>query len=386
MLSPVYITGIGAFLPNAPIPNNQIENIIGRINGQDSPAGPVVLDNNKIVSRHYAIDPQTGQATHTNVQMTVRAIERALENSRHRVTDLELLSCGTASPDVLAPGHASMVHGELKGRPMEATSFSGVCACGMSSMRYAFMSVQTEQVRLAAATGSELFSIRIRADRYRSVSNDVDAKTMASSPIMGFDKEFLRYMVSDGAGCVIMSGKPRSEGRSLRVDWIDGISLANEYATCMYIGGMKDRKTGAIKGWLEESDIHQAVDKNYFVPSQDIRLLKDKITQASMQALMPIVEKRGLRFEEYDWFLPHLSSFYFKNNVMNAIKNATGYSIPDERVFTNLATAGNTGSASIYVMLEEGWRTDRFKVGEKILCMVPESGRFTFYLMQLTVT
>ena len=56
-----------------------------------------------------------------------------------------------------------------------------------------------------------------------------------------------------------------------------------------------------------------------------------------------------------------------------------------DRWFSNLETRGNTGSASIFIALEEAWRTGRFAPGETILLAVPESGRFSFAFAHLTV-
>jgi len=62
-----------------------------------------------------------------------------------------------------------------------------------------------------------------------------------------------------------------------------------------------------------------------------------------------------------------------------------GFHIPYERWFTNLTTKGNTGSASIYIMLEELFHSDKLNKGDKILCFIPESGRFSICYMLLTV-
>ena len=62
-----------------------------------------------------------------------------------------------------------------------------------------------------------------------------------------------------------------------------------------------------------------------------------------------------------------------------------GIAIPEDKWYTNLYERGNTGCASIFIMLDEFIRTRRLKAGEKILCMVPESGRFNCAYMQLTV-
>jgi 3-oxoacyl-[acyl-carrier-protein] synthase-3 len=62
-----------------------------------------------------------------------------------------------------------------------------------------------------------------------------------------------------------------------------------------------------------------------------------------------------------------------------------GFSIPSERWFTNLAWKGNTGSASIFVILEELFHSDRLREGQKLLCFIPESGRFSMAYLLLTV-
>jgi 3-oxoacyl-[acyl-carrier-protein] synthase-3 len=56
-----------------------------------------------------------------------------------------------------------------------------------------------------------------------------------------------------------------------------------------------------------------------------------------------------------------------------------------EKWFTNLAYKGNTGSASIYVMMEELFHSDKLKEGQKMLCFIPESGRFSVAYILLTV-
>ena len=58
--------------------------------------------------------------------------------------------------------------------------------------------------------------------------------------------------------------------------------------------------------------------------------------------------------------------------------------IDEEKWYSNLYTCGNTGTASIFVMLEEFVRTHDIKPGQKILCHVPESGRCLngFFLLE----
>lgn len=59
--------------------------------------------------------------------------------------------------------------------------------------------------------------------------------------------------------------------------------------------------------------------------------------------------------------------------------------LDESRWYSNLATRGNTGAASIFIALEEAWREGRFAPGESILLAVPESGRFSVGFAHLTV-
>jgi 3-oxoacyl-[acyl-carrier-protein] synthase-3 len=62
-----------------------------------------------------------------------------------------------------------------------------------------------------------------------------------------------------------------------------------------------------------------------------------------------------------------------------------GFHVPHEKWFTNLTYKGNTGAASIYVMLEELFHSDKLKEGDKVLCYIPEIVRFSIAYMLLTV-
>ena len=72
----VYMNDISAFLPNDPVDNDHIQDIIGRIHNLPSRIKNRVLNNNKIEKRYYAIDPATGRLTHTNAQLTAEAVRR----------------------------------------------------------------------------------------------------------------------------------------------------------------------------------------------------------------------------------------------------------------------------------------------------------------------
>jgi 3-oxoacyl-[acyl-carrier-protein] synthase-3 len=373
----VYITRLSKFLPNEPVTNKGIEDFLGMVDGTPSKAKPIILRNNQIKTRYYALD-ENGNFTHSNAGLTVEAV-KALFDDNFEAADIDLLACGTTSPDQLLPSHASMVHGELMDKPVEIISPAGSCCSGMHAMRYAYLSVLAGEREYAVCTGSEKFSSWIQAKFFRK---EPDKRTdIKKKPIVAFEKDFLRWMLSDGAGAALLSSKPNPDRRSLKIEWIESGSYANQLKTCMYAGGEK-MADGSFKGW-KEYEPEEILDKTIFSLRQDVTLLGDNIVPVGNEFLLDIIKRRGLDVRDIDWFLPHISSEYFRSQIADEL-DRTHFHIPQERWFTNLSRLGNVGAASIYFMLEELFNSDKLKKGDAILCMIPESARFSYVYAMLT--
>ena len=377
----VYITDMAMYMPNDPVNNEEIENVLGQINNVPSRAKRVVLKNNGIKSRYYAIDRETGNMTHTNAQLAAEAVRGLKPYADYSPEDIECLCCGTTSPDLLFPGHALMVQGELGLSPLEAVTTAGICISGMLAFKYAFMNVATGMSQNAVAVGSELASSFMRAKFFagrNGTPHNIDEK-----PILGFDSDFLRWMLSDGAGAAFLSDAPNPGGISLRIDWIDYLAFAGEIETCMYGGGVKG-EGGRVAGWRQMEAIAPAEQKHLMAVKQDIRLLDHNIVQTFERVLSTSIKKHGMTPDAVDWFLPHYSSAYFRDKFFKGLQNID-FEIPYDKWYTNLPTMGNTGSAAIYIILADMMRSGRLKKDERLLCFIPESGRFAHCFMHLTV-
>jgi 3-oxoacyl-[acyl-carrier-protein] synthase III len=381
MTRSVYVTNTSSFLPNPPVDNDNMERILGQVGDRPSRARRVILRSNGIQTRHYAIHPETLQPTHTNASMTAEAV-RKLGDEFFPLSKLESLACGTSIADQLMPNHASMVHGELKLQPIEAVATSGVCLSGVAAISYAFMAVASGMRRNAIAAGSELSSAMMRAHNF-SAETDAQIADLETRLELAFEKDFLRWMLSDGAGAMLLEPEPRPGQMSLRLDWVDLISYAGEIETCMYAGGVK-QEDGSIKGWstMPSSERERI---SVMAVKQDVKLLNENIVRYSVEKpLSALVEKRRIHPDDYAFFLPHYSSGFFRDKIYEGMKRI-GFDIPQDRWYTNLPVRGNSGSASIYIIIDELRRSGLLRQGDKLLCYIPESGRFAAGYMQLTV-
>ena len=374
----VYINRFSAFFPNEPVANDDMEQYIGLVNAKSSLSKRLILGKNGITSRYYALD-KSGQVTHTNVEMAANAV-RGLVDEKLPLNKIDLLACGTASPEQVMPSHGVMVHGELKGsRHTEVVSFAGSCCTGMQALKYAYFSILADDSENAVCVASERLSAWMVARYFEKESELINQ--LSKKPILAFEKEFLRWMLSDGSVAILLQNKPAESGLSYRIEWIELTSFANEIDTCMYAGGEKNEK-GEFQGWssyLEE----EWLTRSLFSLKQDTKLLDEYIIKLGGRFLREIAAKRNFDPASVEWFMPHLSSMYFEEKI-EAELDVCNYDIPKEKWFLNLPTIGNVASVSPFAMLEEINRSGRVKKGDRLLLMVPESARFSYAFALVT--
>lgn len=376
----VYITNLAKFLPGTPVSNDEMEGLLGQVANKPSRARKMVLRSNKIVSRYYAIDKISGQMTHTGAQLAAEAIKK-LDFQEFSIQNIQCLATATSVPDQIMPNQAVMIHGELGIPPCEAIATSGICVSGMAAMKYAYMAIASGSHDNAVAVAAELASIVMRGENFNS-EIEQKVKELESKPELAFEKDFLRWMLSDGAGAVLLQKAPRKNGTSLSINWLEIMSYANEIEACMYSGA---EKVGhQLKGWNSYSG-QERDQQSIMSVKQDVKLLNDQVIYYTVErALSDIRKKHDINAKDIDWFLPHYSSNFFRQKVYDGLVNID-FKIPFDKWFTNLSHVGNVGSASIYIMLAELYASGKLKTGQKILCYIPESGRFSSSFMLLTV-
>jgi len=150
----------------------------------------------------------------------------------------------------------------------------------------------------------------------------------------------------------------------------------------MYAGTSSSANVNGLT-WLDYPDFESASQAGAINLKQDIRLL-DQVVKTGVAHYFELIDKHKINPGKVDWLCCHYSSEFFKEPIKQLMRKG-GAEIPDQKWFSNMATKGNTGSASIFIMLEELMYSGKLEEGQTILCMVPESGRFVTSFMLLRV-
>ena len=355
-----YITSTGSFLPWSPIENEDIHQYLGKVLGEGRVRNKILAVNG-IQSRHYALDKKQN-ATHSIYELASGAVKDCLpENGT--APRVDYLSAGTTYAPTLAPGLSSLLHDQLSkdkiiNHSLEINSNSGICSSGAQALVNAARAVKSGEAQAAVCVGVEQSSIGLRSKAFRTVY-DLPAILKDVRSSKWFMSVFLRFMLSDGAGAFLLEPQPREQGLSLQVNWTYSRSFANKAPLCMQL------------------------QSRPLMLTQDVRILAKYMAPLSKEAVVGALCEHDETLDCYSMVLPHMSSYYFEP----AVKRIMAELSPEREIpyWTNLRTAGNTGAASIYIMLDEYLKTQPVTPGDRLLLFVPESGQFNFVLISLTV-
>ena len=358
-----FITDTGSFLPGPAIDNDTMQRYIGELDGETK-IKRQVLTMNGIRSRHYALqEDQT--PTHDVYQMAALAVEACLENATYS-TPISYLSAGSTYTPLSGPGISSILHDRLAQRqklpyPLEVNSNSGICTSAATAFINAYRAIRTGEHATALCVGTEQASHALKST---AIQPEYDLETMEADLKQSewFKAVFLRFMLSDGAGaCLLQNDNENVSGRpSFEVNWTFSQSFAHEAPLCMKMENRHERLT------------------------QDVNILSKYLFTCAKKFVRAALARHDETLDQYQAILPHMSSFFFQRRMERIMREFTQDPSQPVPYWTNLATAGNTGAASIFLMLDEYRRTQSPQPGERILLFVPESGQFNFVLISLT--
>ncbi|MBA3531523.1 MAG: hypothetical protein H0T73_06325 [Ardenticatenales bacterium] len=355
-----YITSTGSYLPGEPVDNESIGKYLGDVIGEER-IRRKILQANGIQTRYYALDKKQN-ATHSLYELAAEAVKTCLPQDRTSL-NINYLSAGTTHAPLLAPGLSSILHDQLSkdkviSHPLEINSNSGICSSGAQAIVNATRAVRSGDAETAICVGVEQPSVGLKSKAFRTTYDIPDTlrNVMSSKWFMSV---FLRFMLSDGAGAFLLEQRPSEQGLSLKVNWTYSRSFANQAPLCMQL------------------------PSNPMILSQDIKILSKYMAPLSKKVLEDALCEHEETLDCYTMFLPHMSSYYFEPTVKKVLADLS----PNREIpyWTNLRTAGNSGAASIFIILDEYLKTQPVADGDRILLFVPESGQFNYVIISLSV-
>ena len=301
------IVGTGSYLPARVITNFDLER---RMDTTDA----WIRERTGIERRHVIADDES------NVDMAEHAARAAIAASGLQPTDIDMISYGTTTPDLVFPNSGALLQARLGCRGAPAFSLEAACSGFIYALAVADKFVRTGDVRCALVVGSEVLS---RITDYSDRSTAI--------------------LFGDGAGAVVLTASEEPGIISTRLH-ADG-----SYQNLLYCTGGPAR--GAAPGNMRRGDY--------------IRMAGSEVFKLAVTLLGRVVEEtllvNNLEQSQINWLVPHQANL----RIIHAV--AKKLDMPMERVIVTVQDHGNTSTASVPLALDVGVRDGRIKRGDLLL-------------------
>lgn len=303
------ITGIGAFLPEYRLNNQEISEMV-------ETTDEWIMQ--RIGIKERRILKEEGKATS---DMGSLAVKQLLAKTGVNPEEIDLLICATITPDSPLPATANLICN--KAGLVNAWSFDLVAAC--SGFVYALTTgakfIESGQYKKVIVLGADMMS---------TITN---YKDRATCPLFG-----------DGAAAVLLEPNFENLGVIDHINKVDGSGSAYLHI-----------KSG---GSLRPVSFETIVNEEHFVYQEGQTVFKFAVSNMADVAL-EMMNKHSLKGEDLAWFVPHQANM----RIIDAVGRRMG--IDKERVMVNIQNYGNTTAATIPLCLYDF--EEKLKKGDNII-------------------
>lgn len=305
------IRSIGHFVPAGILSNTDLEKLVD-------------TNDEWIFQRTGMKERRKCSYDETTSTIATKASQEALDRAGIDPKDIDLVICGTISPDMVFPSVACTVQDQIGATNAGAMDISAACAGFIYSLSVGSAMVKSGQVNRVLVIG---------ADCLTKFTDYTDRSTA--------------ILFGDGGGAVILEAQEDTNRGILETVLMSDGSGA-EFIN-LEVGGAK------YPAWDPRSDAH----RKYIV------MAGNEVYRFAVNAMYDACEKclalAGMDESGIDLFVPHQANSRIIESAAKKLK------LPDEKVYMNVHKYGNTSGGSIPLGLYEAEQEGRLKQGDVVM-------------------
>lgn len=265
----------------------------------------------------------------TTKTLGAEASRRALADAGVLASEIDLIICATATPDLTFPATAALIQAELGIPVCIAFDVQAVCSGFVYAMTIADAMLQAGQGTTALVIGAETFS-----------------------RILDWSDRTTCVLFGDGAGAAILRSVPAAEAGNKGV-LAHALRADGRQSELLYVdsGASNGGRIGKLK-------------------MQGQAVFRHAVGNIS-EAIAACCEKAGVSVDDVDWFVPHQAN----KRILDGVARRMG--LPEDKVIVSVNQHGNTSAASVPLAFDLARRDGRIKAGDLVL-LEAMGGGFTW--------
>ena len=321
------ILGTGSYAPEHVVTNDDLSALVDT--------------NDEWITQRIGVRSRHISETETNVDMAVKAAERALENAGISADELDLIIATTITGDTLSPGTGCMVQNRI-GAHCPAFDLAAACSGFLFALQCA--SAMLEDGQCALIIGAE------------NLSKVIDWTDRGTSILFG-----------DGAGAVVLEWDESAPGILASF-----LKNTDDDTLCLTVDANHDMSTfpfgenvgnvGVGEIMDIETDEGGFAEHAAFIRMHGQRVFKFA-TAAIVEAAREVCERAGVSMDEVSCIVPHQAN----DRIIRFAAKKLG--VPYERWQVSIAEAGNTSASSVLMALSDAYDEGRIQPGDKVMCV-----------------
>jgi 3-oxoacyl-[acyl-carrier-protein] synthase-3 len=364
-LQRVCVAGTGSFLPNEPVPNDRIDDVLGHL--AEAPkkvqdfvrtVGRRMLENGGVKFRHFAIDPETHTLTHTIASLSEEAARRALEAAGKQPSDIDLLVLSSSSYDTTTPPTSTLLQERLGIERCAEMEIHSNCSGVGKGMQIAYDALRLGRYRTALVVYAQLSSVYLRSCYFNQAKI---SKTQAT----------LRYILADGSGAVLLEAKDDpGTGKRLPGEVLGTHveSIGGKLKPAMTAGG---GVMDVVAGSNPADEIYgrgmHHLDQDFFAVNRDA----GPFLLQGVERMLESLKLDSTKLNHFVWSIPTMQLF---DGHIPQIRERLG-AAPEQMKFRS-ANCGYCGGASILIHLDDMVRSGELQRGQTAVLHSVESSKW----------
>ena len=303
------ITGVGGYVPDYILSNQELSTMMDTNDEW-------ITSRVGIKERRILKEPNIGTSF-----MAAKAIEDLFSKTGTKPEEIDLVVCGTTTPDFIYPSAASMAAEKVGIKNALAFDLQAACSGFIVALTTATSFIQSGKYKKILVIG---------ADKMSAITDYTDRTT---APLFG-----------DGAGVVLLEPTTEDYGIMDSLIYTDGVGLKHLHIKA---GGSAMPTT------------KETIDKGlHYTYQEGTNVYKYAVTNMA-EVSANIMDKNSLTHDDVSWLIPHQANLRIIDAVVRRTK------IEYEKVIINIERFGNTSAASIPLCM---WESEKkFKKGDKMI-------------------
>ncbi|HTO38059.1 MAG TPA: beta-ketoacyl-ACP synthase III [Brumimicrobium sp.] len=328
MLYRTKIAGVGSFLPDNVVTNDDLSKIIDT-NDEWIQERSGIKERRHILKGTYGDKPVA--------HMGVEAAKIALERASIDKDDIDLIVFATVSPDYYFPGSGVLVQEMMDIKTCPALDVRNQCSGFIYGLSVADQFIRTGMYKNILLIGSE----------YQSGGMDMSTRGRAVSVLFG-----------DGAGAVVLTRSESDDKGILSTH----LHSEGKHALELSI------KTPSTNHWVPEIIEEGVADNPSYYPYMNGQLVFKNAVVRFSEVIMEGLAANNLTKDDIDMLIPHQANLRIADFVQRQ------FGLSDNQIFNNIQKYGNTTAASIPIAMNEAWEKGKIKDGDTVVLAAFGSG------------